>query len=147
MSFEQLDQLGRRLEALEHVPMGSVVVSFVGRQCRDEWEMERNAHLGAMVMVRRHGFSNDQWVIEGLNLLELKYWRAGKFAADPSQIVRPGWCRGRGGWPVNIALRQFPREQFDYLWVIDPPPFDPALVEGMPPVWRNGRSILYRVNR
>jgi UbiD family decarboxylase len=78
-------------------------------------------------------------------ILAQKYWRAGKFAADPSQIVRPSWCRGRGGWFINPALRQFPREHFDYLWMIRPPPFDPRHVEGLDPVWRNGRSVLYRI--
>ena len=136
-----------QLQALDHVPMGARVGWITDEQaCGHGWALPRNSHLGAMVIVRRHGFSNDQWVIEGLNLLDLKYWQAGKFAADPSQITRPGWCRGRGGWFVNAALAQFPREQFDYLWLIDPPPFDPKYVAGLRPVWRNGRSVLYRLN-
>ena len=49
----------------------------------------RNSHLGAMVIVRREGFSNDQWLLEGVNLLDLKYRAAGYYAADPSQLVRP----------------------------------------------------------
>jgi len=135
-----------QLQALDHVPMGATVGWVTDElDCGHGWNLPRNSHLGAMTIVRRHGFSNDQWVIEGLNLLELKYWRAGKFAADPSQIVRPSWCRGRGGWFINPALRQFPREHFDYLWMIRPPPFDPRHVEGLDPVWRNGRSVLYRI--
>ena len=31
--------------------------------------------------------------------------------------------------------------------MINPPPFDPKYVEGLQPVWRNGRSILYRIDR
>jgi hypothetical protein len=135
------------LKALDHVPMGARVGWIVDEgECGHGWALPTNSHLGAMVIVRRHGFSNDQWVIEGLNLLDLKYRAAGKFASDPSQIVRPSWCRGRGGWFVNAALHQFPRDKFDYLWMIDPPPFDPVYVEGLQPVWRNGGSILYRLN-
>ena len=61
--------------------------------CKEYWPLLRNSHLGAMVIVRREGFSNDQWLIEGINLLDLKYTRAGYFAADPSQLVRPNGCR------------------------------------------------------
>ncbi len=126
--------------------MGARVAWFVDEgECGHGWALPRNSHLGAMVIVRRHGFSNDQWVIEGLNLLELNYWQAGRFASDPSQIVRPDGCRGRGGWPVNRALAALPRDRFDYLWLIDPPPFDQRLVADLQPVWRNGRSILYRL--
>jgi hypothetical protein len=134
------------LKALDHVPMGARVGWITDEQeCGHGWALPRDSHLGAMVIVRRHGFSNDQWVIQGLNLLRLRYWQAGKFAADPSQITRPGWCRGRGGWFVDAALHQFPRDRFDYLWMIDPPEFDPKYVEGLTPVWRDGRSVLYRI--
>jgi hypothetical protein len=134
-----------KLEALEHVPMGSVVVSMVGRECRDEWPMERNAHIGAMVMVRRHGFSNDQWITEGVNLLQLKSRFLGAFSADPSEIVRPTGCRTRPWW-ISRALTYMPRDKVDYLWLVTPPPFDPALVDGMKVVWRGPDSVLYKVN-
>ena len=45
--------------------MGARVATLVGRACGDGWPLPRNSHLGAMVIVRRHGFSNDQWMIEG----------------------------------------------------------------------------------
>jgi hypothetical protein len=133
-----------KLQALEHVPMGSVVVSMVGRECIDEWAMARNAHLGAMVMVRRHGFSNDQWITEGVNLLQLKSRFLGIFSADSSEIVRPNGCRYRSWW-IDRALARLPRDKVDYLWLITPPKFDPALVAGMKPVWRGPDSILYQV--
>jgi hypothetical protein len=136
----------RELRALDRIPMGARVAWITDEgECGRSWALPRNSHLGAMVIVRRHGFSNDQWVIEGLNLLDLKYHQAGKFAADPSQITRPRGCRGRGGWPVNVALASIPREAFDYIWLIDPPPHDARLLAGLQPVWRDGRSVLYRL--
>ena len=74
------------------MPRGARVISLVGMPCREYWPMLRNGHLGAMVIVRRDGFSNDQWLLEGVNLLDLKYRAAGYFAADPSQLVRPNRC-------------------------------------------------------
>ncbi len=136
-----------KLAALDHIPMGARVVSLVGEaECSRAWALGRNSHLGAMVIVRKHGFSNDQWAIAGHNLLDLRYRAPGIFAADPSQMVRPDACTGRGGWPVERALRVLPRQYFDYLWLIDTPPFDPALIAGMGLVWTRPGSRLYRVN-
>jgi hypothetical protein len=97
-----------------------------------------------MAIVRRHGFSNDQWVIEGMNLLSLRY-DAGLFSADASEIVRPNGCP-TGPWWINRALTALPRGRFDYVWMIDPHPFDPALTWGMEPVWSGANSILFRID-
>ena len=133
-----------KLEALNHIPTGARVASITGRSCGLHWALRRNAHLGAMVIVRRHGFSNDQWIIEGTNLLTLRYTEPGIFAADSSQIVRPNGCRTSGWW-IDRALRAWPRDKFDYLWMIDPPPYDPKLVAGLRPVWRGPDTVLYQV--
>jgi hypothetical protein len=134
-----------KLEALDHIPVGARVATFVGQGCRDHWEMLRNGHLGAMVIVRRQGFSNDQWNIAGSNLLTVRYTKPGGYATDPSEIVRPNYCRGRSAWRVDDALRYLPRDAFDYVWLIDLPPYDRKLTQGMTPVWKGPGSVLYRL--
>src|SRR5207248_6263030 len=110
--------------------------------CGEYWPLLRNGHLGAMVIVRRDGFSNDQWLLEGVNLLEIKYRAAGYFGADPSQQVRPNQCHEPLHRQVNVSLASFPREDYDYLWLVDVPPYDPDLVAGLQPVWRGPGSVL-----
>jgi hypothetical protein len=39
-----------------------------------------------------------------------------------------------------------PRQDFDYLWLINVPPYDPKLTDGMKAVWRGSGSILYRLH-
>jgi hypothetical protein len=114
--------------------------------CKEYWPMLRNGHLGAMVVVRREGFSNDQWLLEGVNLLDLKYMRAGYFAADPSQLVRPNRCIDPLHWMINDSLMNLPRHDFDYLWLIDVPPYNPAIVADLKPVWRGPGSVLYKTH-
>jgi hypothetical protein len=133
-----------KLQALDHVPMGARVLSLVFEGCGDEWRLPRNTHLDAMTIVRRHGFSNDQWVTGGVNLLELRY-RPRPFASDPSQIVRVPRCTARIYWQLSSALRAIPPGKFDYLWLIDTPDPDPRLVARFQPVWRGKGSILYRL--
>lgn len=145
LTLASLDQ-SAKLEALDHVPTGARVASMVGHRCRDGWPLPRNAHLGAMVIVRRDGFSNDQWPMVDAKLLGVRdAARIGWFAYDPSEQVRPPQCADREHWPVDRALTALPRDKFDYLWLIDPPAFDPRTVADLTPVWRGARSILYRV--
>lgn len=148
-SFWMYDRVyDQQLQALAHVPRGARVVSMVGRPCREPWAMSRLLHLPGMAIVRREAFSNDQWTMDGAQLLDV-YYRAGwPFVSDPSQIVTARRC-GREAWlPVRTALRVLPREAFDYVWLITPPPYARADVRGLLPIWRGpAGSVLYRVDR
>ena len=141
------DDQRAKLTALDHIPEGARVVTLVGFDCRHTWSLPRNSHLGAFVIVRRDGFANDQWIMEGANLLTLRYTEAGAFAADPSQIVHYPGCPAPKNWTTNRALSQIRPGRFDYVWLIDPGPFDERLVATMTPVWRGPGSILYRLQQ
>ena len=137
----------RELAALDHVPYGARMVSFVGRPCVENWAMTRLLHLPAMAIVRRHAFSNDQWTMAGAQLLQVRYRAGWPFIRDASQVVTRRRC-GREVWrTLDLSLATFPRDGFDYVWLIDPPEYDPALTAGLIEVWRDGRSVLYRVDR
>lgn len=135
-----------KLHAIDVMPRGARVITLTGMPCREYWPLLRSSHLGAMVIVRREGFSNDQWLLEGVNLLDLEYRAAGYFAADPSQLVRPNHCRDPLHRTIDESLSALPRNDFDYVWLVDVPPYDPSIVEGMKPVWRGPGSILYQTH-
>jgi len=137
----------RELTALDHIPVGGRVVSFVGRPCFEPWGMSRLHHLPGIAILRRNAFSNDQWTMAGAQLLGANYPAGGRFVRDPSQIVTDERCRGEYWLTLNQALRRLPRAGFDYVWLIDPPPHDPALLAGLTPLWREGSSVLYRVEQ
>ena len=137
------DNQTTRLAALDHVPRGARLVHFVSLDCNARWAMPRNSHLGAMATVRRHAFSNDQWAVEGANLLSVRHTVAGRFMADPSQIVRPPECANRDAWPIAQAFRVLPRHAFDYVWTIDAGPQPAGQPMGFVPVWSGPGSILY----
>ena len=140
------DDQSAKLEALKFVPEGARVIALTGMTCAEYWPPLRNAHLGAMVIVRKNGFSNDQWLLEGINLLDLKYRAAGYFAADPSQLVRPNRCIDRLHRQIDDSLAALPRSDFDFVWLIDNPPYDHALVSDLTLVWRGPNSELYRLH-
>lgn len=136
----------RELAALDHVPHGARMVSFVGRPCTEHWAMTRLLHLPAMAIVRREAFSNDQWTMEGAQLLNVRYRPGWPFIRDASQVVTFWRCRNEVWRTIDRALSTFPRYAFDYVWLIDPPPYDPDLVKDLQPVWRSGTSVLYRID-
>ncbi len=136
----------RALTALDHIPPGARVVSFVGRRCLDDWAYTRLEHVPALLLERKLAFSNDQWSMAGAQQLTTRYLAAKGFAHDPSQIVTQVKCRGEWWRPVDRALARFPRDAFDYVWMLDPPRYDPQLVAGLTPIWRDGANILFRVD-
>lgn len=134
----------RAMAALDHMPRGAAAISLVGEPCSTRhWALIRNAHLGAMATVRRYAFTNDQWAIEGANLLAIKYKQAAPFVADPSQSVRPNGCGSPWRRSVNDALRAIPRESVSHVWAIDLPDYDPTLLRGYHLVWEDGPYQLY----
>ena len=137
----------RHLAALDHVPRGSRLVSFVGESCGQPWAHRRTNHLPGFAIARRAAFSNDQWRLGGSTPLKIVVSGLHDFDGDPSQMVMADWCAAEPGYlPLAVALARLPRDQIDYVWLIDPPAFSPRLVAGMTPVWRNDSDVLYRID-
>ena len=141
------DSYRRQLAALDHLPRGARLVSFVGESCHNQWAMSRLEHLPALAMVRREAYTNDQWSMAGAQLLTVRYRAARRFGHDPSQIVTAAQCPREFWRPIARSLTEFPRDAFDYVWLIRVPPYDRALEQGLVPVWRGGgTSALFRVD-
>ncbi len=104
--------------------------------------MQRLEHLPALALVRRDAFSNDQWSMNGAQLLTAHYPDNGYFSRDPSQQVLDRPCPGERWKTLAQSLAEFPRDKFDYVWLINAPSHDPR---GLEPVWQSGASVLYRV--
>lgn len=156
VSFAIADQQARTwLTALEMVPRGAPVLTLASDYCLERWEMPRNTHLGSFVVIRKRGFSNDQFQAAGAQLMRINYPEAGLFADDRSSLVYSKDCIRRTEEKVGIqltdthtVLQKFPRDAFDYVWIIDPPDFDLSERQpGLKPIWRRKRSVLYQVEQ
>jgi hypothetical protein len=146
VSFWMYDRVyDRELAAVEHIPPSARVISFVQVFCRSHWAMSRLEHLPAIALVRKHAYSNDQWQMPGGQLLSSRLEGAAGWRYDPAQQVTKEPCKGEYWRTIDEALRTFPRQAFDYVWLIEPPEYDAALTKGLQPVWRSGSSVLYRV--
>ncbi|WP_375270999.1 hypothetical protein [Sphingomonas sp.] len=148
-SFVRFDRdYDEELVALDHVPVGARLLSFVGHNCHNDWRMSRLEHLPAIALERRLAYTDDQWSMAGGQLLTVNYDAAGGWAHDPTQIVTPVRCRAEWWRPVNYAIARLPRDAFDYVWLIRPPNWDPRFAPGLIPVWRSptSASVLFRID-
>ncbi|WP_433909496.1 hypothetical protein [Sphingomonas yabuuchiae] len=137
----------RVLSALDHVPPRARLLTFVGRQyCADVWPSSRLEHVAGLALERKLAYANDQWSMAGGQLLTVRYAPAKRFAHDPSEIVTQRRCRGQWWRPVDTALKLLPRDAFDYVWLVHAPRYDEALTRGLTPIWREGDSVLYRID-
>jgi hypothetical protein len=164
ISFGVADTEAReQLTALDHITPGAAVLTLVGDSCGRRWAMPRHTHLGSFVIIRKYGFSNDQWDLAGAQLLRVRYLAAGKFMTDPSEMTVSRKCRlevlqrvksDRAGMrayadeshrTADQALQQFPRGAFDYVWLIRPEGFTRKIPDGMRLVWSGSNSWLFKV--
>ena len=136
----------RELKALDHLPEGARLVSFVGETCYNEWRMTRLQHVPALALERKLAYTNDQWSMPGGQLMTVRYRAARPFAHDPSEIVTDIQCPREWWRPIARSLAIFPRDAFDYVWLIRPPAYDPRFEQGLVPVWRDGTSALFRID-
>ena len=137
----------QELAVLDKLPVGARLISFVGETCFNEWTMTRLQHLPGMALVRRLAFTNDQWSMPGAQLLTVRYRPGYRFNHDPSQIVTDVQCPREWWRPIAVSLARFPREAYDYVWLIRVPPYDRRLEQGLTPIWRSGNSALFKVDR
>jgi len=135
----------RELAAIPAIPYGASVLSLVARPCGGDWADLRRDHLPAMAIVRRDVFTNEQWDLEGQQLLRIRNLAARPYLADPSQLVYPAVCAVTGS-RFGQAIRTFPRAGFTHVWTIGFPP-GAARSSDLQLIWTNGNSAVYRVRR
>lgn len=136
--------LRAELTALDHLPRGARLLTFVGKPCTSIWAWHRLDHIAGLALVRRHAFANDQWQAQGAQLISVHYPAAGRYESDPSQFIVDPRCAGLERHAFPHAISSFPRAAFDYVWIVQPPEM-PMDQRGLQPIWRNGRSGLYRI--
>ena len=134
----------QQLAALAHVAPGSRVLVVTEKPCAMDWQLSRMDHLGGLAVVRRDAFTNDNWVMAGAQLLRLRY-EAGEFSQDPSQMVEAPGCHFQGRPSLPVAMATFPRDRFDYVWLIDGNPAHVPADAGLRMLWRSPTGALYRV--
>lgn len=137
----------RHLAAIDHLPRGSRVASFVEAACAPSWRLPRTIHLPSFAIARRAAFTNDQPDLGSAALMRVIAPGVGRFAYDPSQIVMAAPCPASPEFlTLREALRRFPRGAFDHVWLIDAVSLDPRDAAGLRLIWRQDNDFLFAVD-
>lgn len=136
------------LRALDRIADGSRVAALVGFSCDRPWREARTQHLASLAVVRRRAFVNTHWDTPGAELLVPKGAPGTTYNADPSQFVFdfkrcPEDLRPR----LAAKIAAVPRDVFDYVWVFGFAPASLPAYPGLRPLYADGASVLYAVDR
>lgn len=141
-------QIEERLAVTAKVESGSRVLILQSKpRSSNRWSLHRGSMIGGLLIADRGVFANSLWSLGETGLLEHRADAPDGFDTDPSHLVRlddSGPPRYR---TYEEALADFPRDEFDYLWLIDVPvdvaARDPALVQEA----RADHAALFRIAR
>ena len=145
IGFQAYDTIyAKHLAAIERVPRGAQVAVFVDFPCNVEWRRPRLEHLDGAAIARRDLFTNGQWDVPGAELLVPLAARGTNYNSDPSELVRS--CNGNAVQAVGAEIARFPRDRFDYVWLIGYRPATLPRYPGLSPAFADAQTILYRVD-
>lgn len=139
--------LTRELAALDHIPDGARVASFISYECRARWTLDRRTHIPSIALARRHIYTNDQFIMGGAQLIQVRYKGGLPFDRDPTQLMRSERCDRGDLISFKRSMAMLPRQGFDFIWVIGKPEDDWMDYAGLTRVWKQGDSALYRIDR
>jgi hypothetical protein len=146
-SFRQYDaMLTREASAIPLLPVGARVASFINPTFYGGWMLDRRTHLGSLALARKRIYTNDQFIMSGAQLVQIRYPKALPFDRDPSQLIKPN-SSDRTDWRnFSEAMAALPQSAFDYLWVIGKAQDKGVDYRGLTPIWRQNDSVLYRID-
>ena len=146
-SFRQYDTvLSREAAAIPLLPVGARVATFVNPTFYGGWMLDRRTHLASVALARKRIYTNDQFIMSGAQLVQIRYTKAQPFDRDPSQLIKPN-TSDRTDWRnFSEAIAALPRAAFDYLWIIGKAEDKGIDYRGLTPIWRQDDSVLYRID-
>ncbi|MEK6638851.1 MAG: hypothetical protein AABY88_12300 [Pseudomonadota bacterium] len=145
-NFRNHDAMIRReLGALNKIPVGARVASFITYSCRSQWQLDRRTHLPSIALARRRIFTNDQFIMNGAQLIQIRYKAGFPFDRDPTQLIKSDKCDRPDLLTFAQSMAKLPRSGFDFIWIIGAPEDTQVDYNGLTRIWRNGTSVVYRI--
>jgi len=135
----------QELRALAALPRGAAVLVLVDEPTTEFWFNPRLSHVAGLAIARKRVFTNEQWALAGQQLIRPLNPAAAPLDRDPSQIVHPPSSRDQST-DFDAAIAAFDRCAFQRVWTIGFPP-GRARAADLWPVWSDGRSTVYAVDR
>lgn len=140
--------LEARLAILSNVPEQSRMFNLAVEDCGKIWpRIGRIDHLQTMALVRRNAAVSGLFQGEGFNEVTPRLKHVGDFDPNMTALVRDESCLSPYmRQSLQSAMAKFPRESFDYVWVISNTPLPPFDESGLTLIDTLGNDRMYKVN-
>jgi hypothetical protein len=141
LSFE------RHLRLLQQIPRHSRIFGLMVEACDKEWSrVGRLDHLQQLALIRRESLVNGLFQESGLNQVEARIRKLEGFDPNLGATVHDESC------PVTYsretlqsAIAHFPRDQFDFVWLIAPNALPTIDTSGLKLIGADGDDRLYQI--
>jgi hypothetical protein len=141
-SFDQ------HMALLPQIPSHSRVFGLVVRPCGWSWDFEtRLDHLQQFAVTRRESVINGLFEYSGSTQVEAHYRKLDGYGPNMPSAVQNETCALPYS-PVTLqkAIMRFPRDHFDYVWLLSPDPLPPFDSSGLSLIGSGKNDRLYRID-
>jgi hypothetical protein len=106
--------------AFNKIPFGARILAFQIKNCNDTpWKISYHYnHMMDLVIIKRNAFVNAQWAVLSSLPSRPIYNQDTEFGSDPSEYVWEDSCVPKTGRLLKNVLPTFPRDRFDFVWLI-----------------------------
>jgi len=148
IAWERSDRLyNQHLALLEQIPHHSRVFGLMVESCDQMWpRIGRLDHLQQFALVRRESVINGLFQGIGLNQVDARYRKLNGFDSNMLTLVHSNTC------PVpyitetlQTAIARFPRDRFDYVWLLASDPLPNFDSRGLRLIGLSGNDRLYQI--
>lgn len=137
------------LALLEQIPRDAHVFGLKVEPCPKSWyRAGRINHLHQYVTIRKGGYINGLFQDSGWNQVQLRHKSTGPFDFNMGPTIRDAACPpAYGGQTFQSSIAQFPRDRYDYLWLMSKAPLPEFDASGLKLIGSNGNDRLYTVTK
>jgi hypothetical protein len=119
--------LNAHLALLNEIPEHSRVFSLLVEPCQKEWPRGRLDHIQQLAIPLRRSMTNGQFQEGNLNQVGVLFRERSGFDPNMGAAVHRDGCQPPSSFSFQSAISLFPREKFEYVWLVadaELPPFD-----------------------
>ena len=131
------------LALMNEIPEHSRVFSLFVRPCQKNWSRSRLDHIQQLVIPFRMSVTNGQFQEGDLNQVRVLFRKQDEFDPNMQAAVYDEKCP----WlpPFQAAISLFPRDKFDFLWIVSENELPAYNTSGLLLVDSNAHDRLYRI--
>jgi hypothetical protein len=137
----------QHLTLLDQIPPQSRIFGLMVEPCDKSWQLVGKLdHLQQLAVTRRESVINGLFEENGLNQVETRYRKLDGLGPNMRAAVQNDSCFPYSRITLKNALALFPRDDFDYVWLLTSAPLPVINTAGLHLIGSSNDDRLYRID-